>query len=110
MKLLWKALVCHKSSHNTIRRTAVSDAVAFGRPSSMWHGRETGLGGQRVAQGKFVIEHVMPRKSTTHWQHLDGPQGKTIRDALIDLLCSESLVNIIIEIWSAPSGPPIQIV
>jgi hypothetical protein len=58
-----------------------------------WHGGETGLGGERVARGKYVIEHVMPRKWTTHWAHPDGPQSETTRDALIHTLGNLTLLT-----------------
>ncbi|KHO26837.1 hypothetical protein QQ44_04510 [Mycolicibacterium setense] len=32
-----------------------------------WKGLTEGLGGERVARGKFHIEHIMPRKWQAHW-------------------------------------------
>lgn len=32
-----------------------------------WIGGAEGLGGERVARGKYYIEHVMPRKWQSHW-------------------------------------------
>ncbi len=32
-----------------------------------WTGTDEGLGGERVARGKFHIEHIMPRKWQAHW-------------------------------------------
>jgi hypothetical protein len=32
-----------------------------------WKGSTEGLGGERVARGKFHIEHVMPRRWQNHW-------------------------------------------
>ena len=32
-----------------------------------WRGTTKGLGGERVARGKFAIEHIMPRKWQAHW-------------------------------------------
>jgi hypothetical protein len=37
-----------------------------------WQGDAQGLGGERVARGKFAIEHVMPRKWQAHWTLADG--------------------------------------
>jgi hypothetical protein len=32
-----------------------------------WHGTVQGLAAERASRGKYVIEHVMPRKWMTHW-------------------------------------------
>ncbi|MGV0838548.1 GmrSD restriction endonuclease domain-containing protein [Mycolicibacterium thermoresistibile] len=32
-----------------------------------WKGAKEGLGGERVARGKYHIEHIMPRKWQVHW-------------------------------------------
>jgi hypothetical protein len=37
-----------------------------------WRGNELGLGGERVARGKYAIEHVMPRK----WDYWPLPEGR----------------------------------
>jgi hypothetical protein len=33
-----------------------------------WKNGKVGLGGERVARGKYAIEHVMPRKWMAHWE------------------------------------------
>lgn len=58
-----------------------------------WHGDKTGLGGERVARSKYVIEHVMPRKWTMHWPHPDGTRGEGERDALIHTLGNLTLLT-----------------
>lgn len=32
-----------------------------------WRGGKNGLGGERVARGKYAIEHILPRKWEAHW-------------------------------------------
>lgn len=58
-----------------------------------WRDNQAGLGGERVARGKYVIEHVMPRKWTMHWPHPDGPRGEGERDALIHTLGNLTLLT-----------------
>ncbi len=58
-----------------------------------WRGDETTLGNERVARGKYVIEHVMPRKWTTHWPHPDGLRGEGERDALIHTIGNLTLLT-----------------
>lgn len=58
-----------------------------------WRDQETGLGGERVARGKYVIEHVMPRKWTLHWPHPLGSQGEGERDALIHTIGNLTLLT-----------------
>ena len=33
-----------------------------------WHDGKDGLGGERVARGKYAIEHILPRKWETYWR------------------------------------------
>ena len=47
-----------------------------------WHAEKAGLGGERVARGKYAIEHVMPRKWSTHWPLPEG-RSEAERNALI---------------------------
>lgn len=58
-----------------------------------WIGGRSGLGGERVARGKYVIEHVMPRKWTVHWPHPEGARGEGERDALIHTLGNLTLLT-----------------
>ncbi len=58
-----------------------------------WRDSKTGLGGERVTRGKFVIEHVMPRKWMVHWPHPDGPRGEGERDALIHTIGNLTLLT-----------------
>ncbi|MFN8176406.1 MAG: DUF262 domain-containing protein [bacterium] len=48
-----------------------------------WRDKEAGLGDERVARGKFAIEHVMPRKWSAHWPLQDKEHGETERDRII---------------------------
>jgi len=58
-----------------------------------WHDGHPGLGGERVARGKYVIEHVMPRKWTMHWPHPDGARGEGEREALIHTIGNLTLLT-----------------
>jgi uncharacterized protein DUF262/uncharacterized protein DUF1524/RAMA domain-containing protein len=57
-----------------------------------WHGPATGLGGERVARGKYAIEHIMPRRWQIHWAL---PEGQTAadRDPLIDTIGNLTLLT-----------------
>lgn len=57
-----------------------------------WRSGVAGLGGERVARGKYAIEHVMPRKWQVHWEL---PEGWTAaeRDALIDTIGNLTLLT-----------------
>jgi hypothetical protein len=57
-----------------------------------WRGSSTGLGGERVARGKYAIEHIMPRRWQTHWP---VPEGQTAgkRDALLDTIGNLTLLT-----------------
>jgi len=48
-----------------------------------WREGRTGLGDERVARDKYAIEHVMPRKWTTHWPPSEGADSDADRDRLI---------------------------
>jgi len=48
-----------------------------------WKNGSVGLGEERVARGKFAIEHVMPRRWALHWPAPDGPLGEAQREQLI---------------------------
>lgn len=55
-------------------------------------GASSGLGGERVARGKYAIEHIMPRRWQTHWPL---PEGKLAveRDALLDTIGNLTLLT-----------------
>lgn len=57
-----------------------------------WKEGKSGLGGERVARGKFAIEHVMPRKWTMHWPLRDGATADE-RDRLIHTLGNLTLLT-----------------
>ncbi len=58
-----------------------------------WIDGRPGLGGQRVAQGKYVIEHVMPRKWANHWPLPDGAHTEADRDRLIHTIGNLTLLT-----------------
>lgn len=57
-----------------------------------WADGKPGLGGERVARGKFAIEHVMPRKWQSHWP-LSGGVDEQQRDSLIHTLGNLTLLT-----------------
>jgi uncharacterized protein DUF1524 len=58
-----------------------------------WKGKEQGLGGERVARGKYAIEHVMPRKWVTHWPLPTDSRSEADRDHLIHTLGNLTLLT-----------------
>ncbi|MDZ4850166.1 MAG: DUF262 domain-containing protein [Pirellulaceae bacterium] len=58
-----------------------------------WRGSQSGLGGERIARGKYAIEHVMPRKWNAHWPHPDGARGEVERDSQIHTLGNLTLLT-----------------
>ena len=58
-----------------------------------WRGDQNGLGGERVTRGRYVIEHIMPRKWNLHWPHPEGERGEGERDALIHTLGNLTLLT-----------------
>jgi hypothetical protein len=57
-----------------------------------WKDGKEGLGGERVARGKFAIEHVLPRKWQTHWPlSEDGSEGE--REAIVHTLGNLTLLT-----------------
>lgn len=58
-----------------------------------WKNGEAGLGGERVTRGKFHIEHVMPRRWTTHWPHVEGSRTEADRDLLIHTIGNLTLLT-----------------
>lgn len=57
-----------------------------------WHGAAEGLGGERVARGKYHIEHVMPRKWQMHWPLPAGVQEQD-RERLIHTIGNLTLLT-----------------
>jgi hypothetical protein len=57
-----------------------------------WRDGKQGLGDERVARGKFAIEHVMPRKWNTHWP-IQGTDGEESRDRIIHTLGNLTLLT-----------------
>jgi len=58
-----------------------------------WSDGKPGLGGERVARGKYAIEHVMPRKWATHWPEPSGSHGEAERDGLIHTIGNLTLLT-----------------
>lgn len=57
-----------------------------------WKGTAEGLGGERVARGKYHIEHVLPRKWQSHWP-LDAESAELDRDRLVHTLGNLTLLT-----------------
>lgn len=57
-----------------------------------WKHGSAGLGGERVARGKYAIEHIMPRRWQTHWALRDGAIAAD-RDALLDTVGNLTLLT-----------------
>lgn len=57
-----------------------------------WKGAVEGLGGERVARGKYHIEHVLPQKWQTNWP-LDSGVGEQERDAALQRLGNLTLLT-----------------
>lgn len=74
-----------------------------------WKEEREGLGGERVARGKYAIEHVMPRKWHTHWP-LDPGDSADERDHLIHTLGNLTLLTSKLNAkvshgpWAGPTG------
>lgn len=58
-----------------------------------WRHGKPGLGDERVARGKYAIEHVMPRKWLAHWPIGAGAQDEAERDRLIHTLGNLTLLT-----------------
>jgi len=56
-----------------------------------WRNEKPGLGDERVARGKYAIEHVMPRKWLTHWPLQGGTEAD--RDRIIHTLGNLTLLT-----------------
>lgn len=57
-----------------------------------WTDGKEGLGGQRVARGKYHIEHLLPRKWETHWPLPQGVE-ELERDRMLDTLGNLTLLT-----------------
>ncbi len=57
-----------------------------------WCGSATGLGGERVARGKYTIEHILPQKWKDHWPLPQGARDED-RDALVDTFGNLTLLT-----------------
>jgi hypothetical protein len=57
-----------------------------------WKGAAEGLGGERVARGKYHIEHVMPRKWQLHWPVEPGTSDQN-RDRIVHQLGNLTLLT-----------------
>jgi hypothetical protein len=51
---------------------------------------QSGMGGERVARGVYAIEHVLPRKWTTHWPYEGDPAA---RDRIIHTIGNLTLLT-----------------
>ncbi len=58
-----------------------------------WRAGRPGLGAERVARGKYAIEHVMPRKWAMYWPLPEGSRGESERDALIHTIGNLTLLT-----------------
>jgi Protein of unknown function DUF262/Protein of unknown function (DUF1524)/Restriction Enzyme Adenine Methylase Associated len=74
-----------------------------------WRDQATGLGGERVARGRYAIEHIMPRRWQAHWPL---PEGRVAadRDPLIEAIGNLTLLTGRLNSrvsngpWPGPSG------
>ena len=57
-----------------------------------WHGIAEGLGGERVARGKYHIEHVMPRKWQVNWP-LSSDTSEQDRERLLHTVGNLTLLT-----------------
>jgi hypothetical protein len=57
-----------------------------------WAGTKEGLGGERVARGKYHIEHVLPRKWQMNWP-LPASMSELDRDRLVHTLGNLTLLT-----------------
>lgn len=57
-----------------------------------WKGSAVGLGEERVARGKFAIEHIMPRKWLSHWPLPEGVDAE-VRDRQIHTIGNLTLLT-----------------
>lgn len=58
-----------------------------------WRDGRSALSDERVARGKYAIEHVMPRKWATHWPAPQGTSTESDRDRLIHTIGNLTLLT-----------------
>ena len=58
-----------------------------------WKNGRSGLGDERVARGKFAIEHIMPRKWAAHWPIQNDTGTEAERDSLIHTVGNLTLLT-----------------
>lgn len=58
-----------------------------------WRDGQIGLGGERVARGKYAIEHILPRKWQSHWPLPPGAGDERDRDAIVHTLGNLTLLT-----------------
>lgn len=58
-----------------------------------WQDGQPGLGGERVARGKYAIEHVMPRKWIPNWPLPEGQRDEGERDRLVHTIGNLTLLT-----------------
>jgi hypothetical protein len=58
-----------------------------------WRDGRSALSDERAARGKYAIEHVMPRKWTTHWPVPQGTTTESDRDRLIHTIGNLTLLT-----------------
>jgi hypothetical protein len=57
-----------------------------------WQDGKSALGDERVPRGRYAIEHIIPRKWTTHWPVENGSGTDVDRDRLIHTLGNLTLL------------------
>jgi hypothetical protein len=74
-----------------------------------WRDGKDGLGGERVARGKYAIEHILPRSWQAHWP-MASPQEEPERERLVHTLGNLTLLTKPLNSkvsngpWSGPEG------
>jgi hypothetical protein len=58
-----------------------------------WRDGKSGLGGERIARGKYAIEHVMPRRWIANWPFPDGHHDEAERDRLVHTIGNLTLLT-----------------
>jgi hypothetical protein len=57
-----------------------------------WRDGKDGLGGERVARGKYAIEHILPRSWQAHWP-LTAPHEESERERLVHTIGNLTLLT-----------------
>lgn len=58
-----------------------------------WIGEQAGDGGERVARGRFHIEHILPKRWHLHWPLPEGSRSEGEREAIIDTIGNVTLLT-----------------